>query len=256
MAFGLAKTSAFMLNTASVLIGSQANLFNLTPTANSIGLVKNFKISAEPSYTELTQGVKNTIVFSVLTKNAVRASMEVYEHTAKTLAYGLGLDGSTGYSVAAATTTSGAVSPAATTIPVTSATGIAANDYIIINYGSDDNTLVRRVTTVAALNLTVAATPAGLTIPSGSLVQKIATVGIGSKVEQPFLSAMIIGGLADGTQGLIAIPKMRITKGFDLDFRTDNYGNMPFEFTIYDQVAADPFYAEFAGDQARAFWAV
>ena len=52
---------------------------------------------------------------------------------------------------------------------------------------------------------------------------------------------------------MIAFPKVRVTKGFDIDFRTDNYGNLPFELTIYDQVSTDPFYSAFGGDQARVF---
>lgn len=256
---GLAKTSAFMLGTASVLVGPQASLFDLNPTTHGLGLVKNFKVSAEPSYTELTQGVKNSIVFSVLTKNTVRASMEVFEYTSKNLAYGLGLDGSSVTQTTVATTTSGSLSGGAgigTTTPlaVASATNLAANDYIMIFYGTDDQILVRKIASKSSNNLTLDADiPTGITVASGAVVKKVTVVGVGSKTEQPFLSAMAIGALADGSEVMIAFPKVRITKGFDVDFRTDNYGNLPYEFTIYDQVASDPFYAAFGGDQAKVF---
>ena len=253
MAFGLAKTNAFMLGAASVLIGPQASLFDLVPADHGLGLVKNFKISAEPAYTELTQGVKNSIVFSVLTKNTVRASMEVYEYTMKNLSYGLGLDGSGVVALTdSATTVATEVDPLDTVVPVVSATGIVADDYISINYGLDDRILIRKVVSVATNNITV--TPAiNVTVPVGSAVKQVTKVGVGSKVEQPFLSAMILGSLASGEQVAMAIPKLRVSKGFDMDFRTDNYGNLPFEFTIYDLVSTDPFYAQFNGDQAQVF---
>ena len=259
MAYGLAKTSAFMLGAASVLIGPQDKLFDLTPDQNGLGLVKNFKTSGAPSYTDLTQGVKNTIVFSVLTKNVVTASMEVYEYTLKNINYGLGLDGSAVMPETAATTTTASMTGGAgigTTTPmaVESATGITAGKYVMIAYGADDQILIRKVASVASLNVTLTKDiPTGVTVPSGAVVKTLGVVGVGSKVEQPFLSALVLGSLADGTECMVAYPKVRISKGFDLDFRTDNYGNLPFEFTVYDQVSTDPFYAEFGGDQARVF---
>lgn len=259
MATGLAKTASFMLGTASVLVGPQAKLFDLDPTTHGLGLVKNFKVSAEPSYTELTQGVKNTIVFSVLTKNTVRASMEVFEYTSKNLSYGLGLDGSAVAATTVSSTTSGSLtggSGIGTTTPlaVASGTSFSAGDFIMIFYGSDDNILIRKIASKATNNLTLSADiPTGITVPSGSVVKKVTMIGVGSKVEQPFLSAMAIGTLASGEEVMIGFPKVRVTKGFDIDFRTDNYGNLPFEFTVYDQVSTDPFYADFGGDQARVF---
>ena len=113
---------------------------------------------------------------------------------------------------------------------------------------------MRQVLSIASLNVTVTrATPAGITVPSGAVVQKLGSVSVGKKVEQPYLAAMIFGNLAGGEPALLAIPKCRITKGFDLNFTSDNYANLPFELTIYDQVPGDPHYTLFAGDQAKVF---
>ena len=70
--YGLANTNRFMLGAATLLLGPQADLFNLTRAEHSVGLIKNFALTAEPSFTELTQGVRNTVVFSVMTGHAVR----------------------------------------------------------------------------------------------------------------------------------------------------------------------------------------
>lgn len=249
---GEAKTNSFMLGSATVMIGPQADLFTLAPATHAIGLVKNFTISNEPQYTDLTQGVKNQIVYSVMTGNRVRAQMEVYEYTSKNIAYALGLNGSTMTPIAATTTTSAATLAAATTITVTSATGLLVGNWISIQEGTDDKIFFRRIVTVATNTLTLnAALPVALI--SGCTVQKVNMIDVGSTVDQPFLSAKIVGSLADGTEVGMLIPKIRITAGFTLGFTTDNFGNLPVEFTCYDLTSDDPNYADFSNKQAMLF---
>jgi len=249
---GEAKTNAFMLGSATVMLGPQADLFTLAPSTHAIGLVKNFTISAEPSYTDLTQGVKNSIVYSVMTGNTVRAQMEVYEYTSKNIAYALGLNGSSLAAIAATTTLSAAVIAAATSITVTSPTGLTAGSWISIQEGTDDKIFYRKIASVSTNTLTLnAALP--VAIANGAVVQKVNMIDVGSKEDQPFLAAKIVGSLADGTEVGILIPKLRITAGFTLGFMTDNFGNLPFEFTCYDLTADDPNYADFSGRQAMLF---
>lgn len=248
---GLALTDNFMLSTASVMIGPVEDLHDLNPTDHSIGLVKNFTTSSEPAYTELTQGVKGTIVFSTLTSNPVRASMEVFEYTAKNLNFALGLDGSSVTPATISTTTTGAVaaSPASKVLPVTSATGITAGKTLLIDKNGDDDFVIRKVVSVASLNVTVDEfLPA---LASGVTVYVVNVVDVGSKTDQPFLAAKVAGKLANGKHVVILFPKIRITKGFNMAFTSDNYGNLPFEFAIYDLVATDPAYAYFGGASAK-----
>lgn len=256
---GTAKTNAFMLGTATVMIGPQSSLFDLNPADHSIGLVKNFSMTSEPNYQELTQGVKNTIVYSVMTQNPVRASMEVYEYTAKNLAYGLGLDGSTKEPLIDKAVVADEVEGDGSVKDVTvdSAASFEEGDFVVMNLNNDDHLLVRKVTTVVSEptpTLTLdKAIPDGTTIAAGTTVQKVNVIGVGSKEEQPFLAAKVVGVLADGTRMAILIPKVRIVRGFNLAFTTDDYGNLPFEFTVYDLVDTDPFFADFGGDAARLF---
>ena len=256
---GEAKTTNFMLGTASVLIGPMASVWNLVPSTHAIGLVKNFQITAEPSYTELRQGVKNSLAHSIMTGNTVKASMEVYEYTGANISYALGLDGSGVVAQTVSNNTS--VASAATNATVfTFATAAEANaftvgDYVIIQNGTDDQAWVRKVsaknTGAAPFTITVSqAVPNTSALPIGTNVRKVNAVDIGSKTEQPFLSAQILGELADGSQVRLILPKIRITNGFTLGFVTDNYGNLPFEFTLYDLVSSDTFYNDFNGRQA------
>lgn len=249
---GEAKTNSFMLGSATVMIGPQADLFTLAPSTHAIGLVKNFTVSNEPQYTDLTQGVKNTIVYSVMTGNRVRAQMEVYEYTSKNIAYALGLNGASMAAITASTNTTAATLAAATSVTVTSATGLTVGTWISIQEGTDDKIFYRRITAVATNSLTLnAALPVALA--SGAVVQKVNVIDVGSTVDQPFLSAKIVGSLADGTEVGLLIPKIRITAGFTLGFTTDNFGNLPMEFSCYDLTSEDPNYADFSGTQAKLF---
>ncbi|AJD82912.1 hypothetical protein PJWF_00018 [Achromobacter phage JWF] len=248
---GEAKTEKFMLGTATVMIGPMADLFDLNPKEHSIGLVKNFTMTSEPGYTDLTQGVKNTTVYSIMTSNPVRATMEVYEHTMRNLAYSLGLNGG-GYNVdpAASTTTSAdiAADPAGVSVvPVVATTSFAAGKWIAVKpTGESDNVIVAEVESLDATAKTITIKQKiTVAVPTGSKVEAMEIVGVGSKENQPYLAAKVVGELANGDVVALLIPKMRVTAGFTLSFRTDNFGNLPFTMTLYDLVNSDIFFDTF-----------
>lgn len=249
---GEAKTSKFMLGTATVMLGRPADLHILNPAEHSIGLVKNFRIQGQPGYTDLTQGVKQKKVFSVMTSNDITAAMEAYEYTAGNMMYSLGLEGFQASATAVSTTTTASAIGTATSLTVSSIVGFSNGDYVAIDLG-DDNVIVRRLSAAPATSNLTIGQALGQAIPSGATVRKLAVVNIGSKDEQPFLAAKIVGVLADSTKVTILAPKIRVTKGFSIGFTTDNFDNMPFEFSFYDLVTTDPFYTEFNGIQAKLF---
>lgn len=252
---GEAKTNSFMLGSATVMLGPQADLFTLAPSTHAIGLVKNFTIQNEPQYTDLTQGVKNQIVYSVMTSNRVTAQMEVYEYTSKNIAYALGLNGNALAPISGSTTV-GTAYATGVVLNVTSASGFQAGDWIMIQNGTDDVVFYRRIVSISTNALTLnSAIPIAIPITptNTSFVQKVNPIDVGSQLDQPFLSAKIVGTLADGTEIGLLIPKIRITAGFTLGFTTDNFGNLPMEFTCYDLTASDPNYSEFSNKQAMLF---
>ena len=249
---GAAKTDAFMLSTATVMIGKQSELFNLSEDKHSVGLVKNFAVKSEPKYTDLTQGVKNTIVYSVMTGNPVTASMEVFEYTMQNIAYSLGLEGakvdnSTPVSATVKTAVVAPVSPAITGVAdleLTITADFVADQWLKIVIGAD--TFIRRVVSyTSATKLLKLDAGFPTAVPVGASVETMGVIGIGSKDEQPFLSAKIAGQLANGDQIIILIPKLRIVNGFNLAFGSENFGNLPFQFTIFDLVNTDPNYQAF-----------
>jgi hypothetical protein len=265
---GEAKTSTFLLGSATVMIGPVADLWDMEPSTHSIGLVKNFSITAAPTYTELTQGTKNQLVYSVLTDNKVTASMEVYEYTAKNLSYGLGLDGSALETISLTHVSNADVVGDGTiaTVVIASVSDIHADfpvggAVMVQELGGTDQVHIAK--TVSATYASTALTlvldkpfPDGVTFHSGSLVSPVNTVAVGAKTDQPFLAAKVVGILPQNNEPcVILMPKLRISKGFTLAFQTNQFGNLPFEFEPYELTSVDANYAEFAGQGVAKLYA-
>lgn len=262
------KTTAFMLGAATVMIGDPADVLTLTPEANSIGLVKNFTVSTEQQYAELTAGVKNDIVFSTPNQTTTRATMEVYEYTSKNLLYALGLDGTsvttkTAYTIKDAITGDGSTTDGVT---ITSATDISsafpvgswvklqasgAGAYDLVHLGKI--TAVNYTTTVLTLTFANHPIQVGTNFAAGDWVSGVNFIQAGSRDAQPYLGAKVVGILPSGNDPVTLIfPKMRITQGFNFSFKTDDFGNMPFQFTPYPVLAEDDLYSQF-GNLGYAF---
>lgn len=248
---GEAKSDTFMLGTATVMLGPQADLMNLN-TQHSVGLVKNVGLKTAPSFTELTQGVKAQLVYSVMTGNKVTIEGEVYEYTGANMSYAAGLDGSevtpSTVSSTVKTALAAPVAPALTSasLEVVDATGIADGDYVTIQVGSSDQVMVRKVvdsdTATDVLTLD-SGLPIG--VPIGATVQKVNVIPVGSLDDQPFLSCKIVGTAANGDEMVLLLPKVKITSGLSLAFKTDNFDHIPFGLDVFDLVATDPNYAMF-----------
>lgn len=246
---GEALTNKFMLGSATLMLGPVGEVFDLNTSEHSVGMVKNVTTKSTPGFVELTQGVKNTVVYSVMNSNKVMVSAEVYEYTSRNMAYSLGLDGSSLTPTTVSTTvgTAMALSSGVTddALLCATTTGFTAGDYVMVQVGNDDQVFARKVVSVeTGVSITVN-TGLPVALPVGTTIKKANVVGIGSKADQPFLSAKIVGTLADGSEVAILIPKVRITSGISLAFKTDNYDNIPLELTVYDLVSTDADYAAF-----------
>lgn len=256
---GTAKTSQVLLSTATVMIGPSADVNTLTPDRHSIGLVKNVSYTSDPEFRELTQGVTNDVVMSVKVGDGSRISMEVYEYTARNLAYAAGLDASgVEYETASVLYTTTAA-PATTTVTVAPApTGISTGDFIYIQGGNDDLVHIAKVASVAAAVITLAAgyaIPTGMVFPAASKVRKVRALNIGAATPSVTLGCKITGIIdpSQNTPITLVFPKIKVTRGMNLAFSTENFGNMPFEFTPYALTATDPLYADFGTTKVRMY---
>lgn len=253
---GMPVSSNFLVSSATVMLGPVASLYNLTPTAHSIGLVKNASISVETTLAELTAGFPATVVDSIATVAMTKIAAEVYEYSAKNLSYALGLDGTSVTDETATTTTTAEITGTSlapvTVVPVAAVTGISTGKLIMITDASNDaNVIVRKVSSVDTLNVTV---DVGITqtIATAAVVKVMNAVDVG-KPQSTNLACAITGKATNGDMILLRFPKVRVTKGFTLAFNSEQYGNLPFEIEALSPVATDTFYADFAGVAGRLF---
>lgn len=252
---GEAKTAQFLLATATVMVGPMADVFKLTPEDHSIGLVKNVQAQVNPRYTELMQGVSNQLVYSVMTESTTTVSCEVYEYTARNLAYAAGIEASgAAYDPIDDTFEIDAnVTSASTEIVVDQVgnlTEIVQGDWLLLTDASGSDLVIAfQAGAVVAVDkeITIPAgtVPTGVTMTAGTAkLYKVTPIKFGTQTENGFLGVKVVGVLPEENEPVVLVyPKCRISNGMNLAFQTDNFSNMPFEFKPYALLPTDAHYA-------------
>jgi hypothetical protein len=255
---GEAQTSEFLLSTATCMVGPSSKVMELSPALHSIGLVKNVQVTTTPKFVELAQGVNAQVVFSVNTEMQSKITTEVFEFTAKNLAYGAGQDPTTGLfdPVVASTTLATAITTGGASVVLTTggvaAVGIVVGDYVIIAKVGSDLLHVGKVSVIATDTLTLATgyvMPSSAVFPTATtVVYKVRNIQVGANPSTSTFGVKLVG-LMPGTGAPVTLvfPKVRIVKGMDLAFQTNDFANMPFEFTPYALLPTDNYYADFGG---------
>ncbi|WMC09508.1 hypothetical protein PU634_10310 [Oceanimonas pelagia] len=247
-----------MLSTATVMIGARDKL-NELGMADSVGLVKNFTFESTPEFTELTQGVTNEVVFALKTSNPIRCTFEMYEYTEANLQIALGLAGAklapiTGdaYKLTAAST-AGADETTLTVDDPASPQALSPGDSVAL-VGLDGNVTLAKVKTAPSMNsMTIEGTWTNQ-FASGTIVRKVNVLDLGSnETDITEYAVKAVGKLADGTIATFLFSRCRVTSGLQMAFSTDNFGNIPFEFTpmaVLNDVD-DPGYPDFIGCKGK-----
>lgn len=249
---GEAKTDNFMLGTCTLMLGPLASLMALNVDDHSVGLVKEMAFKSTPAFTELTQGVKNSLVYSVMTGNDLAVDGQMFEYTTRNLAYAASLDGSTfadaNFSSTVNAAYSAPVGPAilgAPTVTLASVVGLVAGMFLAFRMGTKDNVQVRKIVSIAGSVVTL-----NYGLPKAMAVGVPVTANVfmpmGGTDDQPFLSAKLVGQLANGRVVTILLPKVRLTAGLNVAFQTGDFQSMPVSLRIYDQLPTDPFYVDYA----------
>ena len=249
---GLALTDEFFLSTATVMIGPQTDLMELNVAEHSLGLVKNFSMQSDPTLVELTQGIRNQRVATMVTGTGLKTSWEMYEYTAKNLAYAAGLD-ATGTNFAPMTAGDPlSIAADETDISVT-VTGSKSASYpvgswIYIQRASDDFVHIAKVTAVVGTTdteITFTGNPLPFDCAAGTAkVGRLNKLNVGADNEIQYHSMKVVGLIPKGNKPLILMfPKVQIVKGLAINFATDNFSNMPFEANPYQPTATDVGYS-------------
>jgi len=247
------KTNAYLLGNATLMMTPFGNdPFALLPDTDSIGMVKNIAMNVESDTIELRNGIQQILVDSQKSNVRTTLSAEVYEFSAANLFRGMSLNratvmpkrGKLKTAIGGAATTTLVVNtnplPGDATTGITAVGDIPNGATILIQRanGQDDYVYPVRVTaatTTATGDFTVtAAVPAGVSFAAGDNVWIVNEVPMGDQSDQDFFSLKIAGTLSNYDKPVVMIiPKVKVTKGFQINFSETDYGSMPFEFTPY-----------------------
>jgi hypothetical protein len=258
---GNALTNEFFLSTATVMIGAQDKLLDLNVDEHSLGLTKNFSMSGDPKIVELTQGIRNQRVATMVTDMGIKVSFEMYEYTAKNLAYAAFLDASgTNFdpmadgdllsenSLAAATSVTVAADKSAV---------YTAGKWVYVQKAGDDYVHIAKVvsstySTDTEITLSKAVPWAGTAgVSKIGLLNKL---DVGTDTAVQYFAMKVVGIVPNGNKPLVLLfPKVQVTKGLAISFATENYSNMPFEVTPYQPVPTDLGYSADFREQVHIF---
>lgn len=253
------KTNAFLLSEATLMMApfGSASVFELTPSAHSVGMVRNVQLSQESDQVELRKGIQQLLVDSKKSNVRTMLTAEVFEFSAQNMFYSLSMN-----KTAAApkrgklkTAVSGATAtivvntdpmPGDSTSGITSATDIPSGATILLQVPGESNDYTLPVRVTAATTMTggdftvTAAIPAGMNFPVGTRVWVVNEVPLGSTADQDFFCVKISSTLSNNERPVnLVLPKVKISKGFQINFDEANYGSMPFEFMPYFLTASE-----------------
>lgn len=263
---GEAKTTDFMLGTATVMIGNPEDLYKLNPEEHSVGLVKNFSIEATKERSDLTQGRTNDIIFTLTTSATTRGTFEMYEFTEKNLAYALGLDGGELVSHEGdphVVKTSASFSTGSVTVDLVDGMGqnIEVGNTVSLRDPVSENIVVGQVKDVTGISTGTATTATveveipdndmAWEVPAGTYVSLVTVLEVGSTDVDRDFCAKVQGQLANGKWITLLIPKIRVSSGLTMAFGTDSFGNAPFEFTPLKVTPSDNYYSAFKGTSGK-----
>lgn len=247
------RNNAFLLGEATLMLAPYSDptsVFELVPATHSIGMVRNVQVTEESDKVDLRKGVQQLLVDSKKSNIRVGITAEVFEFSAQNLFYSLSraltvaapkrgrLNAAVNGSAATFTVVTDPV-PGEPTTGLTVAADIPNGATLIIQSAADtDYVLPVRVTAATTLATNIftvtAAIPAGMTFPVGSRVWIVNEIPLGDTAEQDFFKAKIVGTLSNNSKPVaVVIPKLKVMKGFQLNFDEGNYTSMPFEFDPY-----------------------
>lgn len=253
------QTPSFLIGNATVMMAPQStDVFSLTPDLHSVGMVKNVTVGVESDTIELRNGILQALVDSQKSNVRMTTTFEGYEFSAANLYRALGyaqnavIQRRRGRLTAAATNGATTLSVESNPIPGDSNSGITAvnnipNGATILIQRANQPDFVYPVkvsaatTGTAPYSVTIPALPTGVTFSAGDTVWIVNELEIGSTVSQgDFFCMKIAGTLSNYNVPLVVVfPKVKIVRGFSLNFSETDYANLPFEVSPYFLAASE-----------------
>lgn len=193
MSLGSARTRKFPIGTAELRIGP-LSLANRLTAAHSVGLIDSVTVEVSQESVNLEGGMPRKLIDTAVVSQSSKITGVLREYSRRNLKVMLGEGVDTNPPTDVETTVSTNAAQGATTLIVTSATGIVQGDYVVVYPSSDAGQLsVCRVASVSSNTLTLDAdTPLLYAANTGAKVFNGNPVRIGGVAETNYMCAQII----------------------------------------------------------------
>lgn len=239
----------FVIGNATVMLAPiTEDVFTLVPDTHSVGMVKSVSMEEQSDQIALRNGIRQLTVDTVKSNVNMLITFEGYEFDAKNLTYALGMTGATvqrlrGSLDTAVVATDTSLSLVSDPLPNDANSLIDANSdipdgatLVIQRADEPDYVYVTKATAattgVGPFVVTVDAIPAGISFSIGDYVWVVNEIEAGSFDDDEFFCAKIVGYLSSNQEPItVIIPKLKITRGFNLSFSETDYSNLPFELS-------------------------
>lgn len=274
------KNPKFVIGNATVMIAPYSeDAFALNPTDHSVGMVKSVTMEQQADQIMLKNGIQQLTVDTQKSNVNMTTTFEGYEFDAQNLTYALGIAGSTVKRLRGSVNTAAAATDTSLIIdsaPIAGDTATGIDDIgdipqgatlVIQNPDQTDEVYVVATTgpttdSTGAAPYTATTEPLPAAVQVGWTVWVVNEIATGSFEQDDYFCAKIVGTLSANDEPIvIVIPKMKITRGFNLSFSETDYSNLPFELSPIvmtkseevTKVATSPRYVGFSRMLAKAF---
>lgn len=272
------KNPKFVIGNATVMIAPYAeDVFALNPDDHSVGMVKSVTMEQQADQIMLKNGIQQLTVDTQKSNVNMTTTFEGYEFSAQNLTYALGIAGATvkrlrgslfAEALSGATTLTVASNPIAgdTESSIDAIGDIPTGATLLLqNPDQPDEVYPVRVTAEsvdAAPNYTVTVDAIPVDAAAGWTVWVVNEVAAGSFEQDDYFCAKIVGKLSANDEPIVlVIPKLKITRGFNLTFSETDYSNLPFELSPIvmtkseetSRLVDNPQYVGFARTLAKAY---
>lgn len=190
---GSPQTSKYSIGTAELRIGPMTSALKLTQ-AHSVGVIDNANLSVNQNSVDLLGGFPRVILDTAIVSQESVITATLREYSRRNMQVLLGEPVPAAQPADVATTTSGAISAAATAIAVADETGFAQGDVIVLyEAGLSEEMTVARVESVAANLITLDSdTPVLFDLATGAVVFHAQSVPIGNISTTNYFAVQLI----------------------------------------------------------------
>lgn len=246
------KKNAFMLSSATLMMAPAfvTDVYALTPADHSVGMIREVAVPMESSLIELKNGVAQATVDSKRTNIQPTISGTVFEFTAQNVMRSLAMGGIATAMKRGALDTLAAgdaetLSMISSPVPGEAGSAIAAlgdipvgSTLLIQRPGGETDYVFPTKSTGAAtgtgpFEVPIAddyAIPTDMSFPIGSKVWVVPAIHVGDIAADDLFCVKITGTLSNYDRPVtVVFPKVKVSKGFNLQFTETDYGGMPWD---------------------------